>query len=147
MPIGSMWQEPEQTVGPAAETPDVILETETQASETPPTALDDKSTSGAAEKSKDKDKDDKDRSRDPEKDKLKEKEKEGEKKMDKDTEKVKGAEGASLDSLLQRLPGCVSRDLIDQLTVMLPNRNFACYFHFVLPGICPSSCAHFSLFR
>lgn len=109
--------EPEQTVGPAAETPDVILETETQASETPPAALDDKPTSGAAEKPKDKDKDDKDRSRDPEKDKMKEKEKEGEKKLDKETEKVKGAEGASLDSLLQRLPGCVSRDLIDQLTV------------------------------
>lgn len=34
-------------------------------------------------------------------------------------EKVKGVEGASLDSLLQRLPGCVSRDLIDQLTVQV----------------------------
>lgn len=114
-------QEPEQAVGPAAETPDVILETETQALETPPTVLDDKSTSSAVEKPKDKDKGDKDRSRDPEKEKLKEKDKDGEKKLDKETEKekVKGAEGASLDSLLQRLPGCVSRDLIDQLTVIL----------------------------
>ena len=99
--------------------------------------MDDKSASGASEKLKDKDKDDKDRSRDPEKDKLKEKEKEGEKKLDKETEKVKGAEGASLDSLLQRLPGCVSRDLIDQLTVMLSNRDFVCYFNFTLPGISP----------
>lgn len=55
-----------------------------------------------------------------EKDRLKEMDKkEADKKSDKDTEKekVKGAEGASLESLLQRLPGCVSRDLIDQLTV------------------------------
>lgn len=53
--------------------------------------------------------------------KLKDKDRDGEKKLDKETEKekVKGAEGASLDSLLQRLPGCVSRDLIDQLTVFL----------------------------
>jgi hypothetical protein len=59
---------------------------------------------------------------------MKEKEKEGEKKLDKETEKVKGAEGASLDSLLQRLPGCVSRDLIDQLTVMLSNYNLLVTF-------------------
>lgn len=93
--------------------------------ETPSTVLDEKSTSAASEKSKDKDKDDKDRTRDPEKEKLKEKEKDGEKKLDKETEKekVKGAEGASLDSLLQRLPGCVSRDLIDQLTVILIRLN------------------------
>ncbi|KAK8575616.1 hypothetical protein V6N12_063284 [Hibiscus sabdariffa] len=32
-------------------------------------------------------------------------------------EKLKGSEGTNLDALLQRLPGCVSRDLIDQLTV------------------------------
>lgn len=112
--------EPEQTAGPVAESPDVILETETQALETLATALDDKSTS-ATEKPIDKDKDDKDRTRDPEKEKLKEKGKDGEKKLDKETEKekVKGVEGASLDSLLQRLPGCVSRDRIDQLTVFL----------------------------
>ncbi|CAL5380510.1 unnamed protein product [Camellia sinensis] len=32
-------------------------------------------------------------------------------------EKIKGLQGTNLDGLLQRLPGCVSRDLIDQLTV------------------------------
>uniref|UniRef100_A0A0A9CYX7 MIF4G domain-containing protein n=1 Tax=Arundo donax TaxID=35708 RepID=A0A0A9CYX7_ARUDO len=32
-------------------------------------------------------------------------------------EKVRGEDGASMDSLLQKLPGCISRDLIDQLTV------------------------------
>lgn len=68
---------------------------------------------------------------------MKEKEKEGEKKLDKETEKVKGAEGASLDSLLQRLPGCVSRDLIDQLTVMFCNRGFACDFNFVIYVVIP----------
>lgn len=46
------------------------------------------------------------------------KEKDGEKSdKENEREKVKGLEGTNLDSLLQRLPGCVSRDLIDQLTV------------------------------
>ncbi|CAI5470093.1 unnamed protein product [Closterium sp. Yama58-4] len=57
------------------------------------------------EKGKEKDKD--------EKEKGKEKEKESEK----EKEKVKGVEAAKLDDLLQRLPSCVSRDLIDQLAV------------------------------
>lgn len=110
--------EPEQGVGSALDVLDV-LETEPQVSETVPTAPDDKSSFSVSEKAKDKDKDDKDRNRDVEKDKTKEKDKESEKKADKESEKekVKGVEGASLDSLLQRLPGCVSRDLIDQLTV------------------------------
>ncbi|XP_031488247.1 regulator of nonsense transcripts UPF2 [Nymphaea colorata] len=49
----------------------------------------------------------------------KEKLKEGsiERKGENEKDKVKGLDGTSLDSLLQRLPGCVSRDLIDQLTV------------------------------
>ncbi|MCO5571736.1 hypothetical protein L7F22_025484 [Adiantum nelumboides] len=47
------------------------------------------------------------------------KEKDAEKKLERENEKekVKGLEGTNLDSILQRLPGCVSRDLIDQLTV------------------------------
>ncbi|CAL9127450.1 unnamed protein product [Musa textilis] len=65
------------------------------------------------EKGKDKDDKDKERTRDSEKEKSKEdtERKDGEK------DKTKGLDGTSLDSLLQRLPGCVSRDLIDQLTV------------------------------
>lgn len=55
------------------------------------------------------------------KDKAKElekgKEKETDRKGDAEKEKVKNPEGTNLDGLLQRLPGCVSRDLIDQLTV------------------------------
>ncbi|PKA55497.1 Regulator of nonsense transcripts UPF2 [Apostasia shenzhenica] len=47
-----------------------------------------------------------------EKHKSKEVERKGEEK-----DKLKALDGASLDALLQRLPGCVSRDLIDQLTV------------------------------
>ncbi|XP_050209563.1 regulator of nonsense transcripts UPF2 isoform X2 [Mercurialis annua] len=62
----------------------------------------------SAEKGKDKD----ERS---EKDKGKEKD--TEKKGENEKEKLKGVEGTNLDALLQRLPGCVSRDLIDQLTV------------------------------
>lgn len=58
---------------------------------------------------------DKEQLKDVEKGKEKEMEKKSEKESDK--EKAKGLEGANLDSLLQRLPGCVSRDLIDQLTV------------------------------
>ncbi|KAH0759907.1 hypothetical protein KY290_023400 [Solanum tuberosum] len=65
------------------------------------------------EKSKEKDKDEKDK----EPDKEKAREKEAERKGEGDKEKAKGVEGTNLDSLLQRLPGCVSRDLIDQLTV------------------------------
>uniref|UniRef100_A0A251V8M7 Putative armadillo-type fold protein n=1 Tax=Helianthus annuus TaxID=4232 RepID=A0A251V8M7_HELAN len=48
-----------------------------------------------------------------EKDKGKEKENDGETEKD----KPRGPEGTNLDGLLQRLPGCVSRDLINQLTV------------------------------
>ncbi|KAL7614468.1 regulator of nonsense transcripts UPF2 [Lactuca sativa] len=56
---------------------------------------------------------------DDEKDKGKEKEKEkdGEIKAEIEKEKLRGPEGTNLDGLIQRLPGCVSRDLIDQLTV------------------------------
>lgn len=39
------------------------------------------------------------------------------KKGDAEREKVRGIDGASLDSLLQKLPRCGSRDLIDRLTV------------------------------
>ena len=38
--------------------------------------------------------------------------------MENEKEKLKNIEGTNLDALLQRLPGCVSRDLIDQLTVI-----------------------------
>eukprot|EP01018_Ginkgo_biloba_P009187 Gb_41555 [translate_table: standard] len=69
------------------------------------------------DKSKDKDEKDKDRGKETEREKWKERDsdKKGEKESEKD--KVKSLDGANLDSLLQRLPGCVSRDLIDQLTV------------------------------
>lgn len=88
---------------------------ESQNLETPPIVAEDKATTAASEKPKEKDKDEKDRTREAEKEKWKEKD--GDKKVEIEKEKVKGVEGASFDSLLQRLPGCVSRDLIDQLTV------------------------------
>ncbi|XP_028804412.1 regulator of nonsense transcripts UPF2 isoform X2 [Neltuma alba] len=62
-----------------------------------------------------KDKDDKEKSKDL--DKEKGKEKENDKKGENEKENLRNLEGTSLDALLQRLPGCVSRDLIDQLTV------------------------------
>ncbi|KAK3015379.1 hypothetical protein RJ639_005880 [Escallonia herrerae] len=65
------------------------------------------------EKGKEKDEKDKEKSRDPERGK----EKDAERKSETEKDKVKGVEGTNLDGLLQRLPGCVSRDLIDQLTV------------------------------
>lgn len=65
-----------------------------------------------------KDKDERDKEKNKELDKEKGKEKDAERKGESEKEKVKGLEGASLDALLQRLPGCVSRDLIDQLTVI-----------------------------
>ncbi|XP_054794986.1 regulator of nonsense transcripts UPF2-like isoform X2 [Prosopis cineraria] len=62
-----------------------------------------------------KDKDDKEKSKDL--DKEKGKEKDNDKKGENEKENLRNLEGTSLDALLQRLPGCVSRDLIDQLTV------------------------------
>lgn len=76
----------------------------------------------SVEKGKDKEEKDKEKTKDPDKEKGKEKEKEKDtdKKGENEKEKLKGSEGTNLDALLQRLPGCVSRDLIDQLTVMKP---------------------------
>ncbi|KAK1293378.1 Regulator of nonsense transcripts UPF2 [Acorus calamus] len=67
------------------------------------------------EKGRDNDDKDRDKFKDFDKDKMKEKD--SEKKGEHEKEKLKGIEGTNLDGLLQRLPGCVSRDLIDQLTV------------------------------
>ncbi|KAK3158519.1 hypothetical protein QOZ80_2AG0138210 [Eleusine coracana subsp. coracana] len=61
------------------------------------------------------DNDDKDKGKDGEKEKSKDKDLD--KKPEREKEKVRALDSASLDNLLQRLPGCVSRDLIDQLTV------------------------------
>ncbi|CAN6704891.1 unnamed protein product [Malus baccata var. baccata] len=64
----------------------------------------------STEKGKDKEEKDKDKIKDPDKEKV-------DRKGENDKEKLKSIEGTNLDALLQRLPGCVSRDLIDQLTV------------------------------
>lgn len=48
--------------------------------------------------------------------------------MENEKEKLKIIEGTNLDALLQRLPGCVSRDLIDQLTVIASLSQFNCDF-------------------
>ncbi|PON64321.1 26S proteasome regulatory complex, non-ATPase subcomplex, Rpn1 subunit [Trema orientale] len=69
----------------------------------------------STEKGKDKEEKDKEKSKDPEREKGKEKD--SDKKGENEKEKLKSVEGTNLDALLQRLPGCVSRDLIDQLTV------------------------------
>ncbi|GAA0169591.1 RNA metabolism protein [Lithospermum erythrorhizon] len=65
-------------------------------------------------KGKEKDEKDKDGSKEVQKEKVKEKDPD---RKSHDKEKLKSVEGSSLDSLFQRLPNCVSRDLIDQLTV------------------------------
>jgi hypothetical protein len=69
------------------------------------------------EKGKDKEEKDKEKTKDS--DKEKGKEKEADKKGEIEKEKLKSIEGTNLEALLQRLPGCVSRDLIDQLTVII----------------------------
>lgn len=72
------------------------------------------------EKGKDKEgkgKDKEEKEKNKEFDKEKGKDKDAEKKGDKEKEKHKGLDGTNLETLLQRLPGSVSRDLIDQLTV------------------------------
>lgn len=70
----------------------------------------------ADDKMKERDDKDKEKTKDLDKEKGKDKEKD-EKKAENEKEKSKSLEGTNLDALLQRLPGCVSRDLIDQLTV------------------------------
>ncbi|EXB30382.1 Regulator of nonsense transcripts 2 [Morus notabilis] len=67
------------------------------------------------EKGKEKEEKDREKSKDPEKEKGKEKD--TDRKGETEKEKLKSLEGTNLEALLQRLPGCVSRDLIDQLTV------------------------------
>ncbi|KAK9911705.1 hypothetical protein M0R45_035600 [Rubus argutus] len=62
------------------------------------------------EKGKDKEEKDKEKIKDADKEKS-------DRKGENEKEKLKSIEGTNLDALLQRLPGCVSRDLIDQLTV------------------------------
>ncbi|KAH9311223.1 hypothetical protein KI387_026258, partial [Taxus chinensis] len=96
--------ESEQVHLSVPETADVIQECETSRGEG---TSDDKC----------KEKEDKEKGKEMEKDKWKERDtdKKGEKENEKD--KVKSLDGPNLDTLLQRLPGCVSRDLIDQLTV------------------------------
>lgn len=78
---------------------------------------------------KGKDKEEKEKAKDPDKEKVKEKD--PERKVDTEKEKLKGLEGTNLDALLQRLPGCVSRDLIDQLTVIIPLIDLYCLMPFV----------------
>ena len=64
-----------------------------------------------------KDKEEKEKSKELEREK--EKEKDNDKKGENEKDKLRSLEGTNLDALLQRLPGCVSRDLIDQLTVRI----------------------------
>lgn len=66
-----------------------------------------------------KDKEEKDKSKELDREKEKEKDKDNDKKGENEKDKLRSLEGTSLDALLQRLPGCVSRDLIDQLTVRI----------------------------
>ncbi|XP_073299406.1 regulator of nonsense transcripts UPF2 [Primulina huaijiensis] len=66
---------------------------------------------------KEKDKQDKDTEKGKEPEKGKGKEKDSERRGENEKDKVKGLDGTNLEALLHRLPSCVSRDLIDQLTV------------------------------
>lgn len=59
---------------------------------------------------------DQEKTKDPDKEKGKVKRA---KRRENEKHKVKALEGTNLHGLLQRLPCCVSRDQIDQLTVMI----------------------------
>jgi hypothetical protein len=86
---------------------------------------------------KGKDKEEKDKEKTKDLDKEKGKEKDADKKGEIEKEKLKGLEGTNLDALVQRLPGCVSRDLIDQLTVIISLFLYAfwVYYQFSYFGI------------
>ncbi|KAL0429650.1 UNVERIFIED_CONTAM: Regulator of nonsense transcripts UPF2 [Sesamum radiatum] len=68
------------------------------------------------------DKDGKDKDKE-EKDKEKGKEKDAERRVEGEKDRTKGLDGTNLEGLLHRLPSCVSRDLIDQLTESLDSRK------------------------
>lgn len=76
------------------------------------------------EKGKEKEEKDREKSKDPEKERGKEKD--TDRKGETEKEKLKSLEGTNLEALLQRLPGCVSRDLIDQLTVIISLLYLSC---------------------
>lgn len=93
--------------------PEIVVQENVEANVEPESSHDGK----ADEKVKDEEKDkEKCKESEKEKHKVKESERKGDEK-----DKSKALDGANLDALLQRLPGCVSRDLIDQLTVMAIN--------------------------
>lgn len=81
------------------------------------------------EKGKEKEEKDKDKEKTKDPEKEKGKEKDADKKGENEKEKLKILEGTNLDALLQRLPGCVSRDLIDQLTVIISLFELRCSTH------------------
>lgn len=57
-------------------------------------------------------------------DREKGKDRETEKKSESEKDKVKGLDGTNIEVLLQKLPTCVSRDLIDQLAVINTNPSY-----------------------
>lgn len=99
------------------------------------------------DKEKPKDKEDKEKEKTRDSDKEKGKEKDLERKREHEKEVVKGSEGTTLDALLQRLPGCVSRDLIDQLTVskILQYKQFCVYIFYRIDA--KISCKHSVFYR
>lgn len=74
------------------------------------------------EQPKEKEEVDKEKAKDAKKEKGKEKD--SDKKVENEKEKGKSLDVANFERLLQRLPGCVSRDLIDQLTVRVHETVF-----------------------
>jgi hypothetical protein len=80
-----------------------------------------------AEQPKEKEEVEKEKAKDTKKEKGKEKD--SEKKMEHEKEKGKSLDVANFERLLQRLPGCVSRDLIDQLTVRVLEMVFYLMFY------------------
>lgn len=74
---------------------------------------------------KDNNKEEKEKEKTKDFDKEKGKEKDADRR-ESEKDKTKGLDGTNLESLLHRLPSCVSRDLIDQLTVTL--LTLLCYF-------------------
>ncbi|KZV46480.1 hypothetical protein F511_10585 [Dorcoceras hygrometricum] len=103
-------QESSSDLAPESEKDQISTAESPEASSGPEALTDDKDY-------KEKDKQDKDTEKGKELEKEKGKEKDAEKRGENDKDKVKGLDGTNLEALLHKLPSCVSRDLIDQLTV------------------------------
>nr|VDC89735.1 unnamed protein product [Brassica oleracea] len=109
--------EPARTKNKSSESSSEVVESQQTAEDTTEFPADSGNMADVSITEQPKEKDDVDKEKAKGAKKEKGKEKDSDKKLENEKEKGKSLDVANFERLLQRLPGCVSRDLIDQLTV------------------------------